>query len=964
MQGQQALFGEVQPAEPGTPIFCHVDYLQKMAENRANNVGKRAALLLHRLLVDERRQHYKSTRGANRGWRRSRLGGNQGSHFYAWWAPKGAPPLKNMPGFASAPDGAVFVRDIRHHDDHSELNPQALADHYLPIAAADLRSESMIPAPWTQAQNRFASARNRVRIIKGHPGSGKTTALWNAAEASTARSALYITYSRDLAALAQAHFRRYALSDRNYRVVTFSDFVRELIESDKPRVPENDSRRQFVKQLATLPPRQLGPWVDDRRALYDEIHAHLVGAALPVQIGRFGPCTSPRLPDRTYRDQRRPVLGGEACDALTDVVGTLARREGAEFFEHYFPELLLAWQAAAGFKTELAQKLARRRLLEFDCIALDEAQDLTPLESWLIVQFASAVREHTGKPVSLLVAGDEAQTVRPTDFEWGWFQDLLHHKLESPMEFRLGANLRSPRRIASLVNASWDLYSSISKQDRPGGAGEAEIDEDASDQILYCAATPGPELESLLDTLSEREGLAVISLAETLPEWVPEHLRHRVLTVSEAKGLDFHSVCALDPGRHLELILREDERVRRNHQVEPLSRRLAIDQLRVAISRPTERLYFLDVNPSPAATQRSLWFLNRAGRSTEISPVIPEVVLKTLEEELLDRDERIRLCEADARQFLDAKPDMAWTRAKQAVSLAAASADDSVVRSAHLTLAQVAFCLAFRRVKLAPVLGAPDLYGEAHAAARSAGKDALGLVFLAAKLLEQPPAEEPLGQIVAAAFQLLETNRAAIEPWLSVEFASRRQAWLAMIESAAAEFPSAPDALASLPFAYQFFEVADAANRLAEMAEKAVDALVAAGHPEMARIILERMPGRRPKLLAQCYEAQKEHRKAAELYEQLGLRREAIRNYRAIPDARKAYELARDLEDYPAAPSLQWMGEVERVLARRPDNFLRVATEAEKKYFQDLLESHLPGPRRVPKKRAPRRPKPGTGPNA
>ena len=120
-----------------------------------------------------------------------------------------------------------------------------------------------------------------------------------------------------------------------------------------------------------------------------------------------------------------------------------------------------------------------------------------------------------------------------------------------------------------------------------------------SDQILYCATAPGPALDTLLNTLLEREGLAVISLSETLPDWIPEQLRHKILTVSEAKGLDFHSVCALDPGRHLDLILYAiRSRLRRSHQVEPLSRRLAIDQLRVAISRPTERLYLLDVSPS------------------------------------------------------------------------------------------------------------------------------------------------------------------------------------------------------------------------------------------------------------------------------------------------------------------------------------------------------------------------------
>ncbi|MDP2996245.1 MAG: hypothetical protein Q8N47_02075 [Bryobacterales bacterium] len=964
MAKQEDLFESFTPAEPGTPIFCHEDYLQKMAENRANTVGKRAALLLHRLLIDERRQHYKSTRGANRGWRRSRLGGNQGSHFYAWWAPKGAPPLKGEEGFAGAPDGAIFIRDIRHHDDHSELLPQALADHYLPIAAKDLRSQELVPAPWTPAQARFASARQKIRIIKGHPGSGKTTALWNAAEAATARSALYITYSRDLAALAQAHFRRYAPAGQQFRVVTFANFVRELTESQTPHESENDSRRRFVKQLVTLPPRLLGPWADERRAMYDEIHAHLIGAALPVQIGRFGPCNSPRLHDRDYRDQRRQVLGGEACDALTEVVSTLMRREGAEFHEHYFPELLLAWQAAIGFNADLAQKLERRKLLDFDCIALDEAQDLTPLESWLVVQFAAAVRERGGQAVSLLVAGDEAQTVRPTDFEWGWFQDLLHFKLGSPVEFSLGANLRSPHRIAALVNVSWDLYSTIAKQDRPSGGGDAETDDDSSDQILYCAAAPGPALDTLLDTLSEREGLAVISLSETLPDWIPERLRHKILTVSEAKGLDFHSVCALDPGRHLDLIVRDNERLRRSHQVEPLSRRLAIDQLRVAISRPTERLYFLDVSPSEIASKRSLWFLNRAGRSAgEISPVIPEAVLKTLEEELLDPEERIRLCEADARQFLDVKPEMAWTRAKQAVALLGLPVaggqviDKSVRTSAYLTLAQVSFCLAFRKVALAPVLGQPNLYGEVEDSVRLAGREDLRGIMMAARVLDEFSPEPSVGVVLLNAFEALENREAAIEPWLAVEFAARAHAWMQLLERVAMQFPWAPEALKRLPFVYRFFQVTDAGERLVRAEERAVDAMIAGGFPDVAMTILERTPGKSPRLLAHCYEAQREHAKAAEIYEQLGLRKEALRNLRAIPDIQKSLDLARQMEDHPAAPSLQWMGEVDRVLLKRPENFLRVATEAEKKYFQALLESNLPGARRTPAKRAPRKPR-------
>ena len=159
------------------------------------------------------------------------------------------------------------------------------------------------------------------------------------------------------------------------------------------------------------------------------------------------------------------------------------------------------------------------------------------------------------------MAGDEAQTVRPTDFEWAWLSDLLHSSVGTPSEHKLAANLRSPQRIAGLVNRVWDLYSHIHKQERPSGTGYAEIEDDATDQILYCTAAPGPELDELLISFSAREGLALITLDDVVPAYVPEAARGAVLTVSEAKGLDFHSVCVLDPGRHVERILRDDGRL-------------------------------------------------------------------------------------------------------------------------------------------------------------------------------------------------------------------------------------------------------------------------------------------------------------------------------------------------------------------------------------------------------------------
>jgi len=103
------------------PVFCHQEFLDKLAARRNEPIAKRTSLLLQRMAVDIARLHYKATSGINRGWRRSRLGGGSGSHFYAWWAPAGAIPLKHEASFEAAHREAVFLRDIRHHDDHAPL---------------------------------------------------------------------------------------------------------------------------------------------------------------------------------------------------------------------------------------------------------------------------------------------------------------------------------------------------------------------------------------------------------------------------------------------------------------------------------------------------------------------------------------------------------------------------------------------------------------------------------------------------------------------------------------------------------------------------------------------------------------------------------------------------------------------------------------------------------------------------
>lgn len=941
-------------ARPANAIFCHQEFLEKLAEHSKDPIGKRAAFLLQRLAVDAQRLHYKATHGLNRGWRRSRLGGGgHGSHFYAWWAPKNAIPLKESPEFADVPEGALFLRDIRHHDDHSLLSPQSFEANYLPVSVQDLRREEYAPLPWTQTQVRFATARQSVRLLKGHPGSGKTTALLNAVDSAAAERVLYVTYSHNLAILAREYFDRYCSSRKTFHVVTFPDLVRQVLGSDAPPAPSlAESRKRFTHDITPFS-RNLGAWMGSPVSLYDELHAHLVGDALPVEIGRFVACDTPRVPDGAYRERRLRYVGSGPAVASVDAAARLEKLDATTLAERYFPQLHLAWKAVEHLQT--AKDLS---WLNFDCVAVDECQDLTPIETFLIIELNRHINSQRKTAAPLLISGDEAQTVRPTDFEWGWLSDMLHARLTTPSEFKLSANLRSPQRIAQLVNRVWDLYSFLEKQDRPSGTGLAEIEDDATDQLLYCSATPGQDLNELLTVLSAREGLAIITLEDTVPKYVPEVARAGVLTVPEAKGLDFNSVCVLDPGRLLESIKKEDTYLRTASNIDGLRRRLAIDQLRVALSRPTERLFWLDVSPADSVVRQSIQFLN--GRDTQhaVASCVASALLKTLAENDLDLEERVQRCQTDARQYLEVKPEMAWSRAHQAITLlgpigsAASVADEAARTTAYLTLAEVCFTLAARNTRLAPELGKPNLFDEAQRAANGAKRHGLAEIVSAIGRLYNSSGEQRLQALVELA-QTLPTHKDQIEPWLLVELNAKSKFWVDELELAVFNGHNASVLIKVLPAFYEALSVPDRLSRTLRLQTRAISLLMKDKQFAQALTLLRTLPDRQLKQEAACHEGLGDFRSAANCYIANGNAKEALSCYRLIPDLEAALKLIPQAEDHPAAESLRWMADIQRLVAKRPEKFTKLVTPAEKKLLEEMLERALgvtrkkPAPRKV-----------------
>src|SRR5436305_816449 len=786
--------------------------------------------------------------------------GSSGSHFYVWWAPATATPLKDA-GF-QAESEAIFLRDIRHHDDHAPVNPGDPSNDYLLLTVPDLRGTEYAPEPWTSPQARFARGRGAARILKGHPGSGKTTALLHAADSSQADRVLYLTFSQDLAALARDYFDRFCSSKtRTYTVLTYPAFVSQLLGGGATTPDSAAARAQFRRDLFNHQ-RSLGVWSNNTDALYDEMHAHLVGAAVPQAAGRFAKAERVRLPESAYRAHRDRYLG-PAAESVLEAARRLERISDAPLADRYFPELGLAWRAASALSS--GSRLIESSFLDYGCIAVDEIQDLTPLETFIVLALARRFGPERSSS-SLLLAGDEAQTVRATDFEWAWLNDMLHSTIGQAQEFKLSVNLRSPRRIADVVNRVWDLYDYLHKQDRPSGTGYAEIDDDGPDQILY-ATVPRAEVPLLLNSLSMHEGLALIAFDK---KNLPNEILPFVLSPAEVKGLDFHSVCVLNGGSLLQHIVNAQA----SETTDTLTRRLAIDQLRVALSRPTERLLWIDVAPEPATVNEVAQLL-RPPADTALHPITAEALRTCLEEDQLDVEERLQRCQKDARQLISVKPDLAWSRALQAISLLGRPGDlnsvtDPAAReTTYLMLAEVAFQLGFRRKSLSPELGRLDLYEQSAEAARSGGKFLLANAIQTIGATEQTRGPDQLNRI-AAAIQEIASAHEQLPAWLIVEITPRASFWLEELDRHLEAGDNSMIAQRILPPFFDALGLPDAQARKLRLVPRSIQILMKSRRYAQALRILERLPDANPKLTAECYEETDQLAKAAEVWMRLG----------------------------------------------------------------------------------------------
>ena len=329
----------------------------------------------------------------------------------------------------------------------------------------------------------------------------------------------------------------------------------------------------------------------------------------------------------------------------------------------------------------------------------------------------------------------------------------------------------------------------------------------------------------------------------------------------------------------------------------------------------------------------------------------------------LDPEERVQRCQADARQFLQVKPDMAWSRAQQAITLLgrpgslAAITDEAARSAAYLTLAEICFILGLRNTRLAPELGRPDLFAEAHRAAVSARRFGLASIINVIGRAHRAVAENRVYALVDLA-HTIPAHKGEIEPWLQVELSARSEAWIEELESILFNGANAALLIELMP---PLYEALDAPNRVARtqrLRQRAIQLLIKDKLFEAALAALRALPDRQQKQEAVCHEGLGDFRSAAECHLAEGNLKKALNCYRSIPDLEGALKLVEQIGEHPAAGSLQWISRLQKLVAERPEKFTKVVTPAEKKLLEDLLERALgvtrrkPVPRSTAKKKA------------
>lgn len=579
-------------AGSGRTIVAHQDFLEWLdAKDTDVAQRKKARLVLKRLLSSGIAKN-KSVVGVGKGWLRATLTGTAGSHFYLWYTTHGQLVGKSL----GLKEGEIAVRKVRHHDETGiDIDSGDLATDYMELEPQVIEGTidgDFEDVMYTEQQVNIAVKQTEaVQLLLGHPGSGKTTSLWFAASHSPSKKTLYLTYSEKLAQEARANFRAFD-NGSEIDVMTFGDLIKYLAD-DRDDEPDGFKPLQAAQKLSELPKKMnlLSEWDGHFDELYADLHAYGVGQALPINFQDNVATSASCLTAKSYCEMRSKDLGSKMAIAASKVLEYLSE-------ESRIQELFPGPTRSRSLITDIHEP-PPPRLVGVGTVLVDEVQDLTQIEALFLLNVVARIGCDSGTMPRLFMAGDESQTVRPTDFKWAWLKNLLTTVFGADLEIKdthLEENLRSPKLIGQFIEATQVQYQNFNKEDRPSGISYTKNNEAEVGRLIYCQLRNEKEWQSLVQLFAQIPRSCLVYPGFSVPESlvVASEGIVNIETAEEVKGRDFDVVGLIDAGKSQKVLSNLYKERETSKYVDVFGRTLA-DQYRVAASRSAEKLVLVDI---------------------------------------------------------------------------------------------------------------------------------------------------------------------------------------------------------------------------------------------------------------------------------------------------------------------------------------------------------------------------------
>lgn len=890
--------------EGGWRVLLDEDITEWLTDDKSDRaLRKRAYFCLRELAISGRCSRIKTVQGAGKGWFRTPLGGSGGSHFYLWWAPYGSPALND----AGIEEREVLVRCVRHHDETSAALDAGNGSSRQVISLEEVL-RPVDDSPFTAEQLDIAvSADAPVRIVQGYPGSGKTTALLLAGSCATGTKAIYLTYSRRLARAADEYFRSFGPAGTAVDVLTFEELLTDLADA-RPGSIDFMAPAAGADRLNTALAdfrQPLGAWWGHSDELYAELHAHAIGRALPMRFRDMPAADGPVLPASAYLSARSQTIGAEAADRVSAISRFLV---DTDIVERLFPGPFHA--------RNLILPLTEPPPPRFDGVTsllVDEVQDLTQVEAMLVLTLAARIGNAGGTMPNLVLVGDEAQTVRPTDFRWGWFGDLttavLGERLGRRTEHPLSANLRSPRAIATVIESTRSQYRLFDKSERPSCPSFTAVDEKVIGRVLYCRAPKLDDWHTLVGHFNRSPSAQLVYPGYQVPEEMQGH-ETEIVTSDQVKGLDYNLVGVLDAGKRQAELLALAADTESNPPVALWGRTLA-DQFRVAVSRATDTLVLIDRGSADhTALVRELC---GTGSDDVLEEVEPAELLRMSDETVEPADLLVAQLE-EARRFVDDDPERALRRMRSAHRLleqvlVSDEVGDDLVKETQRMRGVAAALVVLRGGAL---LDAASRTGYVEEATRWLGQAGSGDLFKLVLRLDTTVLDHPVSDTSVAT--VLEATR--MHPEILRDLPELEGLTRATLLQWAGEVP-APDRPSAAP---QVDAVLSAMTELAirfqdrnpelqderdQVLRSYAEHAEASGNTARALLLYRRLEPVEPGVEARCLVALGCWEEAADAFQRAGMRAAELECVRQIPDFGRAADLAASI-DLGVAAKMRW----------------------------------------------------------